>query len=591
MEDMQGTVDTSAPGSTASVEVFGIPEGVGYTIEMTASSTDGELTCKGSAPFDVTAGERTLVSVMLNCERAPRFGGVRVNGELNICAELTKVVVSPLQTSVGSTIDVESIAEDAEGDAIAYSWTSMSGSFGVATAAATTYTCTTKGDDEITITVSDDGGVFCTSSWTVPVTCVEDGGGTGGTGGAAGNGGQGGTAGGAGGIAGNGGQGGAPECASTDDCPQDGNECTINECVVSACEVAFLGQDVACTQDDDSSGFCDGNGVCVGCNNDNQCDALFCVDTECVECRDDNDCGPMEQCLDGTCVAMAECTSDQDCPQDDNDCTVDVCMNQMCVSTNVDDGESCNGGAGTCSGGVCELELVLEDNAPQTSSWRALPKLCIEGNFDSVENTYECITPADPPQDIPGGGLASATSDPTSVFDGCAVPSEALGGQLAVDVFLDLTASSSGGDLTTGYEIRAVNAGLAIASSIAELGDLSITTDITSGNPTTVTNALNPAFRNTGLSAYIAGLPATLTLSRCVPDGAGGCTSGQIDDAVTTVTPTTAPNMLVNFAGDFLLELNLVADPGNPIPLPVDASFCVFDLPGDDLSLNTTNPN
>ena len=172
MPDMSDIIDTSAPGSTASVEVFGLPPGIGYVIDMQATSTDGELTCEGSGTFGIEVGAVTYVHVMLNCERPARLGGVRANGKLNLCAELTKVVVSPLQTSVGGIVDLESAAVDEEGDLVATLWTSESGQIADPTAANTTYTCTEAGDDQITITVSDDGFDYCLSEWTVPVSCV-----------------------------------------------------------------------------------------------------------------------------------------------------------------------------------------------------------------------------------------------------------------------------------------------------------------------------------------------------------------------------------------------------------------------------------
>ena len=173
MPDMSDTIDTTAPGSTASVEVFGLPQGTDYRIDMQATSTDGELRCEGSAPFHIQAGEVTEVHVMLNCKRPQRFGAVRVDGTLNLCAELTRVVVSPLRTSVGSSIDLQSAAADEEGDAIAYLWTSRSGQIEDPIAANTTYTCTEARSDRITITVSDDGFDHCMSEWTVPVNCGE----------------------------------------------------------------------------------------------------------------------------------------------------------------------------------------------------------------------------------------------------------------------------------------------------------------------------------------------------------------------------------------------------------------------------------
>jgi hypothetical protein len=173
MPDMDGTIDTSAPGSTASVEVFGLPEDTGYLIDMVAKSTDGEPTCSGSAGFDVTVGEATPVHVMLNCKYPERFGGVRVDGKFNSCPELTKVVVSPLQTSVGHAIDLYSNAVDTERDPIAYLWTSERGSIAEPLSAAATYTCTEVTNDTIRISVTDDEGANCMAMWDVDVTCVD----------------------------------------------------------------------------------------------------------------------------------------------------------------------------------------------------------------------------------------------------------------------------------------------------------------------------------------------------------------------------------------------------------------------------------
>jgi hypothetical protein len=216
MTPMVGTINTSAPGSTASVEIYGIPGGGPYTIMMKATADDGETSCSGSANFDVSVGLVTEVAVMLNCKRGQDLGGVRVNGKLNICTDLVKVVVQPLQTSVGNQIHVFAMAVDAEGDPIEYRWTGTGGSFADASAPETTYTCLQPGEQTITITVSDDGFDYCTCDHTVDVTCV-DGGGTGGTGGSAGEGGTGGSAGagGTGGSAGAGGMGGSAGTGGT----------------------------------------------------------------------------------------------------------------------------------------------------------------------------------------------------------------------------------------------------------------------------------------------------------------------------------------------------------------------------------------
>lgn len=72
MEDMMGTIDTSAPESTASIELFGVPEGSGYLVEMEALTTDGDYFCKGAASFDVVAGIATPLDIALSCARECR---------------------------------------------------------------------------------------------------------------------------------------------------------------------------------------------------------------------------------------------------------------------------------------------------------------------------------------------------------------------------------------------------------------------------------------------------------------------------------------------------------------------------------------
>lgn len=208
MAPMSGAIDTSAPGATPSVEAFGLNPG-SYMVDLEGVTDDGETRCRGSAPFDVTAGISTAVAVLLRCKVGQRFGAVRVNGKLNICSELTKAVVAPLQTSIGNRIAVRSQAEDEEGDPIVYAWTAETGSFDDPSAADTFYTCEETGDHSLTVSVSDDGFAHCVDSWTVAIRCVDHGG-TGGTGGNGGGGmGGSGATGGAGGVGGTGGMGGS----------------------------------------------------------------------------------------------------------------------------------------------------------------------------------------------------------------------------------------------------------------------------------------------------------------------------------------------------------------------------------------------
>ncbi|MEM7437234.1 MAG: hypothetical protein AAF436_18915 [Myxococcota bacterium] len=182
MPPMEGSIDTSAPGATASTEIFGIPPGPEYRIALEAATDDGTTTCQGSAPFAVTAGSVTEVHVMLRCVRDPSNGAVRAVATFGQCAELTKVVVSPLQTSLGNDITLSAEATDANDDPIAFRWTATADAIGNPVLPQTRFTCLEAGQVDITIAVSDDDFVHCDDSWTVPVTCVDQGG-TGGTGG------------------------------------------------------------------------------------------------------------------------------------------------------------------------------------------------------------------------------------------------------------------------------------------------------------------------------------------------------------------------------------------------------------------------
>lgn len=181
MPPMGGIIDTSAPGATASVEVFGLPEGGDYLIELRAVANGGTV-CAGSAGFSVRANRATPVAVMLNCKAEQRLGSVRVNGKLNVCAELTKVVVSPLETSVGSLIELSMEGRDAEGDPLRYLWLASDGPISNPSSPRSVYGCQTAGAKFIEASVSDERG--CIDSWVVEVRCVDGDGGTGGSGGA-----------------------------------------------------------------------------------------------------------------------------------------------------------------------------------------------------------------------------------------------------------------------------------------------------------------------------------------------------------------------------------------------------------------------
>jgi hypothetical protein len=65
--DMSGAIDVSAPGSTASAEVFGLPPGEeSYVVMLTAESTDEQVACQGSAEFGVQAVDQEGDPIMFS---------------------------------------------------------------------------------------------------------------------------------------------------------------------------------------------------------------------------------------------------------------------------------------------------------------------------------------------------------------------------------------------------------------------------------------------------------------------------------------------------------------------------------------------
>jgi hypothetical protein len=381
MEPMSGTINTSAPGATASVEVFGLPPGENYEIIMTATSVDGETSCSGSAEFDVEVDVSTNVMVMLNCKPPRDLGGVRVNGKFNICADLLKVVVSPLQTSVGNDIDLAAAGDDYEGDDFEFLWEATGGSIDDPSAAETVYTCEEAGNQEVRVIVSDDGFDYCLCDWTVAIRCVEaelcdgvmcdedeicvD-------------------------------EACVPigECTEDSDCGP-GEICLDNECIPDPdlctgdedCGPGEICLDNMCVPDPDfclEDEDCDLGEICLDnacvpdpdfCLEDEECDTGdICVEGECVpdvDCIDDDDCGDGDLCTEDICTEGVCLNPDVDC-DDQNECTANMCEPETgnCDSTNVEDGLPCDDDNGSCLAGECktnellgnEFVLVFEDN-------------------------------------------------------------------------------------------------------------------------------------------------------------------------------------------------------------------------------------
>jgi phospholipase C len=170
-----GSFDVSH-SSTVSGVIGGLPAGMGYSITVTGTTTDGSTTCLGSGTFSVVAGQTAMVTVAIDCHQAARTGSVLVNGTINVCPTIDGVSASPAEVFIGHSLSVAVTAHDSDAgpSALSYHWAAGTGSFGDPTLASTTFTCAVPGPVTLTVTVSDgDASPGCPAQLAVQVTCSQ----------------------------------------------------------------------------------------------------------------------------------------------------------------------------------------------------------------------------------------------------------------------------------------------------------------------------------------------------------------------------------------------------------------------------------
>lgn len=163
-----GDIDVSS-STTISAFVGGLAAGSGYTITLTALSTDGTMSCLGQATFTVVSGTTVPVPVALQCKKGRGWGSVDIGGVIDFCPTVN-LSATPLQVTVGSNIALTATAEGApDAGAPTFKYTSTAGgAFGNDSVANTTYGCLTVGTKTITLTVTSSG---CNTTATADVTC------------------------------------------------------------------------------------------------------------------------------------------------------------------------------------------------------------------------------------------------------------------------------------------------------------------------------------------------------------------------------------------------------------------------------------
>ncbi len=161
---------------SVSFVISNIPAGSGYSLSLTGTSVDGNVTCSGSVSFGVASRMTTTVNDLLQCTpTAPETGSVAVTGVPFNCAIVGGVSVLPSETNVGHSMAVSATATGANPSGITYAWSATTGFFDSPSSASANYTCSAVGPVTLTVTVSDgpvpDGGACNSATASVQVQC------------------------------------------------------------------------------------------------------------------------------------------------------------------------------------------------------------------------------------------------------------------------------------------------------------------------------------------------------------------------------------------------------------------------------------
>lgn len=205
----------------------------------------------------------------------------------------------------------------------------------------------------------------------------------------------------------------------------------------------------------------------------------------------------------------------------------------------LDDGETCQlaGAPGVCASGACEPVAYIEAGSGSTT-WRA-------------------------------------TTDEFATEGGCDFSTPVLHVLILFDTTITMTVVSDGlGNLTVDYDVAFQHFVLPTLATAAEFGDLSLTTRVIGGTPSTFTSTVNPAATGQAIGAFMSGD----VMSFSSPD--------EILTVTQAVTPTSSPTVNVNWSGEFTISLTLG---GEPLMTVTDAK-CVFDIQGAGVDFAVIQP-
>jgi len=180
---LEGDIAVADAAATVSVLVGGLAPG-SYEIALSATSTNGEVTCAGSAPFTISTNTTTSVTVDLQCTNEDEDGVLIANGQISSCTldVIQYYTAAPLQTSTNGSIALTSAADDVDGVQPDFSWTTT-GLSTITNGTSPTATFNCNGDSGVhvvTLTVSTETNaaipgqppVPCEQVVTFDVNCV-----------------------------------------------------------------------------------------------------------------------------------------------------------------------------------------------------------------------------------------------------------------------------------------------------------------------------------------------------------------------------------------------------------------------------------
>ncbi|HEV8551643.1 MAG TPA: hypothetical protein VGQ57_21490 [Polyangiaceae bacterium] len=169
-----GSINTSQ-SSGLSILVGGLPAGSGYSITISASTSDKNDTCGGSNTFAVQSGKISTVNVSVACHEKAKTGSVLVNGVVNLCPTVDGINANPDEVEVGGSVTLAALAHDSDAgpSALAYQWTVTGGTLSSDSVKSPTFTCgSSAGSASVSVTVNDgDPAASCAATASATITC------------------------------------------------------------------------------------------------------------------------------------------------------------------------------------------------------------------------------------------------------------------------------------------------------------------------------------------------------------------------------------------------------------------------------------